>query len=74
MQGGNSSMKHKDGVLVTNFQPNNNEHTQYHLFIVPIFLKKRKGTTLKKKKKIKGEKTKRKFLKLNKLKYWQYVD
>lgn len=66
-------MKHKDGVLVTNFQPNNNEHTQYHLFIVSRFLK-REREPLSKKKKIKGKKTKRKFLKLNKLKYWQYVD
>ena len=67
-------MKHKDGVLITNFQPNNNEHTQYHLFIASSFLKREREPLSKKKKKIKGKKTKRKFLKLNKLKYWQYVD
>ena len=65
-------MKHKDGVLVTNFQPSNIIcSSQHHLFVVPTFLKREMEPL---KKKIKGKKTKRKFLKLNKLKYWQYVD
>lgn len=77
--------QNKGSVSVTNFQPSNrnicNDICSQYLF---LFLKrgKKKETKFKKqreplfkKKKVEKKKTnKRKFLKLTKFKYWQYVE